>query len=243
MLTVNFKYLPMTPQSRILDMGCGSGRHTAAAYDHTNVHAIGVDLQTQTLQQARDRLYFHQTLNPDTTSRWSLAAADITRLPFKSQSFDGVICSEVLEHVPDHHQAARELLRVLKPTGHLVISVPRRWPEAVCWALSPPYRHSTDGHIRIYARNALIKLFQNQGATHWRTHHAHSLHTPFWWLKCLVGLNREHLLPVKLYHRFLTWDMMTKPRLTQHLDRCLNPLIGKSVVLYFRKSACNCRCD
>ncbi len=216
-------------------MGCGSGRHTAALYEQTGVHVVGADLGTPTLQEACQRLKFHESFCPGVESRWSLAGAEATRLPFKSNSFDVVICSEVLEHVPDHRQATRELLRVLKPKGHLAISVPRRWPESLCWALSRQYRHSAGGHIRIYARNALIQLIQDQGAVHHHTHHAHGLHAPFWWLKCLLGLDRHHLWPVRLYHRFLTWDMMDKPRLTQVLDRILNPLMGKSVVLYFYK--------
>lgn len=235
MLTVDFKCLPIAPHSRILDMGCGSGRHTAAAFEHPHVHAIGVDVKATTVKEARNRLQFHDSLRPNRNSVWSLAVSDITRLPFKRHSYDVVICSEVLEHVPDHHRAVQELVRILKPKGHLVISVPRRWPETVCWALSEQYRNSDDGHIRIYAADELIRLVREYGTTHWRTHYAHSLHTPYWWLKCLLGIDQDRLAPVKLYHRFLTWDMMTKPRLTHILDRLLNPLIGKSVVLYFQK--------
>ncbi len=235
MLTVDFKYLSITPRSRILDIGCGSGRHTAAAYEQTGVHVVGADLETPSLQEARRRLNFHESFCPSVESCWSLAGAEITNLPFETHSFDVVICSEVLEHISDHHHATRELLRVLKPKGHLAISVPRRWPESLCWALSRQYRQSSGGHIRIYARDALIQLIQDQGAVHHRTHHAHGLHAPFWWLKCLLGLDRNDLWPVKLYHRFLIWDMMDNPRLTQILDRILNPLMGKSVVLYFYK--------
>lgn len=235
MLTVDFNHLPITPHCRILDMGCGNGRHTAAAFEHAKVHAIGADIKASLVQEARDRLRFHEALRPNHNSLWSLAAAEITRLPFKNQSYDIVICSEVLEHIPDHHRAVGELIRILKPNGYLVISVPRRWPETICWALSRQYRNDPGGHIRIYALKALIQLVQDQGATHYHTHYAHSLHAPYWWLKCLMGIDRDHLAPVQLYHRFLTWDMMEKPRLTKSLDRCLNPLMGKSVVLYFQK--------
>jgi hypothetical protein len=70
---------------------------------------------------------------------------------------------------------------------------------------------------------------------HWGTGYAHSLHSPYWWLKCLVGPTRSDSTVVNLYHRFLTWEMMKKPRPVKFLDRLLNPLMGKSLVLYFKK--------
>ena len=66
-------------------------------------------------------------------------------------------------------------------------------------------------------------------------HHAHALHAPYWWLKCAVGVDKgEHPL-VKGYHRMLVWDMMRAPRVTRLAERLLNPLIGKSLVVYLRK--------
>ena len=88
---------------------------------------------------------------------------------------------------------------------------------------------------RIYQSKKLIQDIQSSGMIHWATHHAHSLHAPFWWLKCLLGPQREKLWPVALYHRFLTWDLMEKPRMTRLLETLLDPIMGKSVVLYFRK--------
>jgi SAM-dependent methyltransferase len=146
-----------------------------------------------------------------------------------------VLCAEVLEHIHRHDQALAELARVLKPSGALVVSVPRHWPERLCWALSKAYRNTPGGHIRIYRAAALIQRVRSAGFGHRRTHHAHSLHSPYWWLKCLLGVERETIWPVSLYHRFLTWDMMQQPWLTRRLERLLNPVMGKSVVLYFRK--------
>jgi SAM-dependent methyltransferase len=167
--------------------------------------------------------------------RWTLLAADVTALPFKDNCFDAIICSEVLEHIADHHVAVREIMRVLKPGRFLAVSVPRRWPEKICWDLSKDYRTSSGGHVRIYEHLGLRAMFASVGGEYCSIHWAHSLHTPYWWLKCLVGPAREDHAWVKLYHRFLTWDMMKKPRLTRFLDKLLNPLMGKSVVMYFRK--------
>ncbi len=236
MITVDFQCLNVQDRTRILDIGCGSGRHTAAAYDLRKGAVIGADPNFNDLQAAGARLDLHARWTPRRTGAWSLAAADICRLPFRSGSFDVVICSEVLEHIADHHRAVQESIRMLKPGSQLVVSVPRRWPEAVCWAFSRQYRQSPGGHVRIFKAPNLIRLIQREGMTLWRTHYAHSLHTPYWWLKCLLGIDRPNLLPIKAYERLLTWDMMQKPRLTRCVEQWLNPVLGKSIVLYFRKS-------
>jgi ubiquinone/menaquinone biosynthesis C-methylase UbiE len=236
MITVDFQILKDCQSGRMLDIGCGSGRHTAAAYDRDHAFVVGADYNFSDLLQARERMYFHEQMSNPKHGCWHLCAADVTRLPFKDGSFDVIICSEVLEHVSLHIQAVSELLRLLKTKGVLAISVPRRWPEILMWAISKAYQASAGGHIRIYQKKQLIKLVEKSGAQHRYSHYAHSLHTPFWLLKCLLGLEKEHLWPVNLYHRFLTWDLMQKPRITRLLERSLNPILGKSLVLYFTKN-------
>jgi len=235
MITVDFQSLALAGGRTVLDIGCGSGRHTAAAYDLDKSLVVGADTNLHDLGQARTKLCWHQDFRPHDKGRWSLTGADITFLPFRDDSFDAVICAEVLEHLHGHGQAIRECIRVLKPGRHLVISVPRRWPETICWALSRRYRTTPGGHVRIYHARGLIRRLKAEGMIHWQTHYAHGLHAPFWWLKCLVGLEREQFPPVAWYHRFLTWDLMAKPRSTRLLEAALNPIMGKSVVLYFHK--------
>ena len=235
MVTVEFDRLTVKPGFKILDIGCGSGRHTCAAYKCRNVTAIGVDLNFDDLNEAKGRLQLHDRLGEHGGGAWALAAADVTQLPFKDDYFDLVICSEVLEHILSHRAAIREIVRVLQPGCNLVVSIPRCWPERICWALSTDYHTAAGGHVRIFEQAQLVTDLQGAGVRQWARHYAHSLHTPFWWLKCLVGPNREDCLPVNLYHRFLTWDIMKQPRVTGLLDKLLNPLMGKSLVLYLRK--------
>jgi hypothetical protein len=116
-----------------------------------------------------------------------------------------------------------------------VVSVPRFWPERICWALSDEYFNANQGHIRIYKKKQLMQLIEKAGAKYRTAHHAHSIHSPYWWLKCFVGPTREDSVAVNLYKRFLTWDILSKPKLTKTLDRYLNPIMGKSLVLYFKK--------
>lgn len=235
MVTVDFSLLGIKPGYKILDVGCGSGRHVGAAHALERVTTIGADLNFKDLKEGCGRLEYHDALGAHKGGTWAFAAADATTLPFPADTFDLVLCSEVMEHVPDHETAAREILRVLKPGKNLVVTVPRFWPEKICWVLSDAYVHANQGHVRIYKKSPLVNLVEAQGAKSWHAHHAHSLHAPYWWLKCLVGPTREDSKAVNLYKRFLTWDIMKKPWLTRFLDRLLNPLMGKSLVLYFKK--------
>ena len=235
MITVNFKRLNVKPGARILDMGSGPGRHTCAAYGLKKVTAIAADRNFNDLTEARKRLQYHDEMGAHGGGHWALSCADILDLPFKSDHFDLVICSEVMEHIIDDGRAARELIRVLKPGCPLVVSVPRFLPEKICWALSDEYFNANQGHVRIYKKNKLIALLQASGVVMRGHHYAHSLHSPYWWLKCLVGPTREDSLLVKRYHRFLVWDMMKKPLITRVLNALLNPIMGKSIVLYFIK--------
>ncbi|MFA5906325.1 MAG: class I SAM-dependent methyltransferase [Desulfobacula sp.] len=233
MLTIDFDRLRIRPGDRILDIGCGEGRHTIEACRKKDTCCVGADFMFDNLIETRKKLKFHQELNDLSCRTIDLSCMDVTALPFKRNSFDIVICSEVLEHIRDDQKAVSELIRILKPGKILAVSVPRSWPEKICWRLSHEYSNTPMGHIRIYKKTDLIRIIESSGAHFLFSHHAHSLHTPFWWLKCLAGTETTDSLPVNLYHRLLVWDLMTHPPLTRFMDKLFNPLVGKSLVLYF----------
>jgi hypothetical protein len=90
--------------------------------------------------------------------------------------------------------------------------------------------------VRIYTRAELVAKLRSVGLRPYDQHYAHGLHSPYWWLKCLVGVHDErHVLP-RLYHRLLVWDIMRGPPLTRAAEAVLNPLLGKSLVVYLRKA-------
>ena len=145
------------------------------------------------------------------------------------------MAAEVLEHLPHDEQAMAELFRVLKPGGLIAVTVPRWGPELVCWALSSAYHEVEGGHVRIYRGTELLERLTAAGLEPEGDHHAHGLHAPYWWIKCAVGVDQDQHPLVRTYHRLLVWDIMKKPLATRFADRVLNPLVGKSLVLYLRK--------
>jgi len=120
----------------------------------------------------------------------------------------------------------------------LAVSVPRAWPEEICWKLSKPYRQVEGGHIRIFNATQLRHDVEDFGWSRYARHWAHALHSPFWWLKCWKWGEDDGLL-VRWYHKLLVWDLMKRPWLTRALEWMLNPVMGKSVVMYFERASDN----
>lgn len=235
--TIRFERLGLAPGDRILDVGCGEGRHTLTAWLEHPVHAVGLDLSERDLGTAAGRGAEFAEAAPD-TAKLDLVRASALQLPFADGSFDAVVCSEVLEHIHDYRGVLEEITRVLKPGGRFVASVPRAWPERLCWLLSDAYHEAPGGHIRIFSAATLRRVIQNQGFRQEGRHWAHALHVPYWWLRCAHDPDdADGPLLVRLWHQLLVWDLMQAPRVTRVLERLLDPLLGKSVVMYFVKEA------
>ncbi len=236
MITIELNRMTLGADDRVLDIGCGTGRHACAVHASQKGFVVAADLKKKDLCEARNRLKLHDQVGSHRGGHWGVSAADVTCLPFPDECFDLVICSEVLEHVADDRRAIAELVRVLKKGRLLAVSVPRFFPEKICWKLSSEYCQTPGGHVRIYRQKQLVRRLKDAGLIPWRYHFAHSLHTPYWWLKCLLGINRADVISVNLYHRFLTWEILKKPSMIRYLDRLLNPVLGKSLVIYASKS-------
>jgi SAM-dependent methyltransferase len=235
LLTVDFAKFPIGPGDRVLDLGCGAGRHAFEAY-RRGARVVAVDLDLKELGPVSDMFAAMRAegeIRPPAQA--AAVTADATRLPFPDGSFDAIIVAEMLEHIPNDTAALKEIARVLRPGGTLAVTVPAWLPERVCWALSTQYHEVPGGHVRIFTRAELTAKLTAAGLTPTGGHHAHGLHSPYWWLKCAVGVDDDAHPAVRGYHRLLVWDIMRKPALTRVTEAALNPVIGKSLVLYARK--------
>jgi SAM-dependent methyltransferase len=235
MLTVDFDRLGLRRGDRVLDMGCGAGRHAFEMYRRGG-DVIAFDQDGDELAAVLDLFGAMRDAGeaPDGAEA-DIKQGDALSLPFVDGEFDRVVAAEVLEHIPDDTTAIAELARVLRPGGTMAVTVPRWLPEKVCWALSDDYHEVEGGHVRIYTRDELVRKLESAGLVYDGRDHAHGLHAPYWWLKCAVGVTNGDHPAVKAYHRLLVWDIMKKPLATRLVERALNPLIGKSLVLYLRK--------
>ncbi len=161
----------------MLDLGCGEGRHVHGLHMHGWLDVVGVDMDEPSLQKAREGLAMlpeRDAHDPHTTG---FSVGDAAALAYEDDSFDAIICSEVLEHLPDYNAALAEMRRVLKPDGRLCITVPHAWPERLCWQLAPPpegYPFQPGGHIRIFDQTDLRYSVEQHGFQMTRRHHAHT---------------------------------------------------------------------
>ena len=239
MLTVRYETLGVRPGDRLLDLGCGFGRHAFEAA-RRGATVVALDYAESELKEVRNTFATMAEAGEVTPS--SLAGTvqgDATRLPFADATFDRVIASEVLEHIADDGAAMGELARVLRPGGTMAVTVPAWLPERICWALSEEYHAPfvAGGHVRIYREAELREKLRGAGVEPGSAHRAHALHSPYWWLRCAVGPTNETNPLVRGYRKVLEWDIVSAPPATRLADRVLNPVLGKSLVVYARKVA------
>ncbi len=162
------EWIDAKPGQTILDCGSGYGFVLRILLDLTPAEIVGLEYQPERIDETRAFL----GENP----RLTLVQGDAMALPFADASFDHVVCSEVLEHIPGDAQAMRELARVLKPGGTLVVTVPAAdfpfgW-DPPNWILrragrslrgERPWSGIWYGHVRLYTRQSLTALATQAG--------------------------------------------------------------------------------
>ncbi len=240
MLTVDYDKFDLRAGDLLLDLGCGFGRHTYEALVR-GADVVSCDMAIAELEAIRNTapMLIDDGLFDGSLMRTQVQG-DGTRLPYPDETFDKIIASEVLEHVPDDQAAYDEFMRILKPGGTIAVTVPATFPEKICWKLSDEYYapKAEGGHVRIYTEDEVREKLRGAGLDPVDSHRAHALHSPYWWIRCAVGVNNEidENWSVKTYHKLLEWDIVKQPWLTRTAEKVLNPVLGKSLVVYATKS-------
>ena len=233
MLTFDFNRININPVGTMLDLGCGEGRHIFGVMEKfPDLKCIGLDPHIESLDKAFEGLKFLESISNTKTNFLSGSAYS---LPFSDDSFDLVVCSEVLEHLHDYKDAIKEINRVLKPGGQFLASVPAEFPEKICWLLSEAYQNQPGGHLRIFKKNELIKEIAEHNFTFESSQRFHSIHSAYWWLRCLFWKSQESNIIIKGYKKILERHILKKPFFLDSLDKIFNPILGKSIAFYFVK--------
>jgi ubiquinone/menaquinone biosynthesis C-methylase UbiE len=221
----------------VLDVGCGNGRHTAEVC-RWDCRAVGVDVSVQELKVAK---YFldHMRSRRETVGHGDFMAADAEHLPFKDGVFDRIVCTEVLEHIPDDRAGIRELVRVLKPGGLMAVSVPNYLPEVLFWTISWGYWHSPGGHIRIYKPGEMAQMLSEGGLELYAQRLRHGIQTAYWFLRCSFGYHNEDFFIISNFQRFVQWHYRRRVRLLENLEALTNLAFGKDLILYGKKPPCS----
>lgn len=141
------------PHERVLDLGCGPGDGTARIAE-TGAVAIGLDYSDGMLAKAKQ----------ESVTRGRLTRGDAGRLPFKDGAFDKVVCTNSFHHYPDHFAALKEVRRVLKPGGVLVLVDPRA-DNLFGWAAIDVGEKVVFGldEVRIFSREAWKRMLADAG--------------------------------------------------------------------------------
>jgi SAM-dependent methyltransferase len=149
--------LGLPDRARILDAGCGSGRNMVELARHGAV--TGVELSGPSVQLARDR------------SVGEVLEGSVMEMPFEDGAFDLTVSLDVIEHLEDDVAALKELRRVTKPGGALLVTVPAyQW----LWSGHDEINH----HHRRYNRRTLLQAAERGGWQLERAAHFNSLLLP-----------------------------------------------------------------
>ncbi|GAA0911425.1 SAM-dependent methyltransferase [Streptomyces thermoalcalitolerans] len=109
--------LRIGPGSRVLDLGCGTGRPALRIAARTGADVTGISVSHKQIERATAAVAGH-----DLADRVRFERADAMDLPFAEASFDAVIALESIIHMPDRAHVLRQVARVLRPGGRLVLT-------------------------------------------------------------------------------------------------------------------------
>lgn len=156
----------------VLDIGCGDGAFLAFAASR-GFKVAGLEISEKRVRRAKIFLS-SRDISAD------VVVGDVNKIPFRDKTFNAVVASEVVEHLPVPLAAVSEMRRVSKPGGLVLVAVP--YKEKIisdqcihCGKLTP-----RNGHLHSFDISALTKLLENAGLKDVSSYRCVSLRTPFW---------------------------------------------------------------
>lgn len=189
-----------------LDIGSANGALAIEIAKLGAKHIHGIDLAEQFITQSTAHAKVQKCKNV------TFKQADAKKLPYKDNEFDFVLCTEVLEHVPDFKIAIEEIKRVLKPNGQFLVTV----PNSLCPA-----------EIAHQAKHIIMWLLRGEAITHINIFLLPTVKKHFKWAKSVKVIPLHFVLPF-LPKRFVSHEMVNLDLL---LGRTLKPFAFDTVII------------
>lgn len=181
----------------ILDVGSGSA-WIAEHFAKNNVEVISLDIAVQNLIKAKNKI---------PSGNHKQVSSDSLKLPFKNDSIETVIASEIIEHIINPAEFVKELFRVVKPGGTLVITTPYKEIIRYCLCIHCNQKTPLHGHLHSFDEHKLLNLYKDD-----------SIKKISWFVfgnKALIFLRTHVILK---YFPFLLW---------KYFDKLMNFILNK----------------
>lgn len=228
---IRLDYLKVNKNTMLLDVGCGRGT-TLVPFSKLTKIAVGVDLNRNSLITAKAK--------DNDTSKALLVNGLADKLPFKEETFDVVVCREMLEHVDKPSVTLKELSKVLRPNGYLCLTVPNSRTEKLLSFINPKWMEIC-GHSSLFTALELNSLLSNAGFKIFTQSGERFFYTYFWFFHCILRtthdqtgrpLNNEWL--TKLLYLF--WRYFTRIPGASKIIEIGNKVLPKSTYIYCVKT-------
>ena len=219
---------PIGSDDVVLDVGCGDGGNIFFA-GQQGAHVAFVDIEPERVAETERRA--RSSRARDVTP----IVSDCDPIPLPDGYASVVICTEVLEHVPDPDRLLAELVRVGKPGARYLISVPDPVAESVQRKLAPAGFFREPNHIRTFERDAFMQLLMRHGLLIERMQGYGFFWSVWWAMFWSCDANGEGRSHPALQHWSQSWMAMLESRDGRKIKAALDQMMPKSQLLLARK--------
>ncbi|MEH6590846.1 MAG: methyltransferase domain-containing protein [Halioglobus sp.] len=224
--------ITVSPGMRVVDVGCGVGQYSNFCA-RLGAQVTAVDIQADKLAS------LSANLPESVTGSITGIVSNCDPIPLPDDCADLIICTEVLEHVPSPEDLCREMLRIVKPGGKLVISVPDDRSEQLIKEVAAPAYFQEPNHIRIFSRESFTRLILESGLEIERTEATGAFWSMFFLFKWATTQPGESLIEdvQPLTQAWAeTWHALLKLPNSDSIVRAMNDALPKSQFIIARKN-------
>jgi SAM-dependent methyltransferase len=222
----------VSPSDTVIDVGCGDGGFIGFVAGQ-GAEVIFIDQDATRLVRTEARI------KQSPARAYQAIQSDCNPIPLDDDVGDLVICTEVLEHVPDPVKFLGEVIRIAKPGAQLLLAVPDSRSEQFVKSTAPPQCFQVPNHIRIFSAEVFEELVLDAGLEieeHQFTGCFWSIFWPLSWMTCEPGgglpLNNNH--PI-IEHWIQLWQLVQQHPEGHKIRDALNQLLPKSQSIVARK--------